>query len=1780
MSRRLVLIGLVLLIVAVGVGRSATAQGTDSVGSSVSASSSTIVVNESDVEVTIALHGDSSNCPVSSAPRPVDAVLVIDVSDSMNDLGKIDAARNAAIGFVNTMKISRAQNSDQVGVVVFNGSAQQLSPLSRDKAALQQLLRGISADDGTSIAAGLRQGTDTVTDPQRQNTNAVRAIVLLTDGQDDQDSVIAAANQAKSAGARLVVIGLGTDVNAALLRSIASSPSDYYEAPGPADLPRIYTVVAKAIQPTTAGRDIVLKFQINPAFQPVTGSDAPPFASVQGNTISWTAARVDNGETRQFTFRLRASQPVGSASIGSIVESNYLFCDTETRRPLTGNGPQVAALLPTPSPTPTPTNTPIPSPTSTATVVSALSGGIIPASNNTSTTSTDLSFCEEGLWSLLPLILALILMALGLGWALYNWNRTKCCGCTRWCFLANTGVGWYALFLIWLFARPPISAACPVRESVYFWRKDPVSSLAGMYLTAPNTDRFTTFSSANLDGCVGCHAVSSASGRIAAIGLPPHLNIYDFSGKVVRIPDIEAVFASFSPDGNSAVIANSRADLLILDLLKGTVKPLQGANDPNVAETMPSWGPNGHIAFVRATDLSRVRNGGLAIDAPTDIYTIPVAGGQAVPLQGASGSGFNYYPAYSPDGRWLAFTHHNHETTYADSEADIFLIPAKGGAPIRIAANDDARGRKIPAAANSWPSWSRDSRTLAFNSKRNDTSFDIFTTVIDNNGNSSEAVPLPGASKPNVFEHLPYWGPPARQVDVAASILALWPWLLPLVPLVLLALVACRTPIREPDTGEEELPEPRRVPPPLVPEPLPLEPMGKLWDPQPTLIIGLGNTGRWVLTHLKKALLDANLGKMPANVRLLCIDTGDYEKLATHAAPVEFAGVSLAPEETIELKDNLPSLLDDPGVQTDPQFREWLTQESLNELNRATQLDLGLGAQGQRLLARAGFLMHLREEENFFTKVIDLVPACLPGDKRLSVVVVGDTFGDVSSAILFDVALLVREAGKQGGAKGTTVVAHLVTDAAVRDESRSKERDQANTGATLREIERFQLAEARPFPIFYEQIPGGRCRILPINDLILYDGAGQRPRIRSKEPTNPRLGVFPTVADSIVLWMDTAAFQDPLRTYAGTQRRDLQQEQLNQNEVFVYSQNLYSIRLPFADLIDEVRSRFEEELVRRLIMGNSNEKKLRLDATLNLETYLSAGHTPEDLAKAFAEGAFDVDATPPVSQNLRKALYTLRLNKSESLPALGGEDVPAALVAKLRKILTIILNGTQPREQQPPEYMFVARGGKIGFAIAFLKALEIEVNYLKQTVAANSAAGSARGSLNAAFDVLLDAIHVSTDSLKTQAEAIGVGRSTPPTEEEDTLLKLIGGRRFDLQKRRDEMNQLYNREYLWVDERGEPLETRWYSETLDSKRAEALGKFYWQIGQDNCVSLTLPDPDSDPNSDKRVALDPANVAEFESVLLEIATRYCKPIDDRQEMNRLLADAQQSDSTFKKIVERLHERAHLPLDVPQTGKVQKIQRDFILAADQDFPGTAQIEGVIRPNLTTQNLYSLDTTDRYFLGLSERIALVSLASMRSLNQARKYYRLNHDLSNETDALPPQQPILTAVYEAESVALQLERLLVDRLHLSKDLLHPLVVTALTDSKRVKALVLALATGEIEMRTEVGEFTQQPWLVTPHIEHSLLTDPAFRGTTFLHPLAAALLNFVLDGKTFTDNVVSQMLERYGQNEAIRKQFRLWTKGEWQDVADSVEEDDTLNQRIVYDILKVSRLYADMYKL
>ncbi|MFQ5460159.1 MAG: vWA domain-containing protein [Anaerolineae bacterium] len=100
---------------------------------------------------------------------------------------------------------------------------------------------------GTRIDRGLDAAHAVLSDQARPFGRPVA--ILLTDGlQNGSDSPVRrSAARVRSLGAEVYTIGLGPDVDADLLRAIATTPDDYMPAPQAADLEAMYRRISVSL---------------------------------------------------------------------------------------------------------------------------------------------------------------------------------------------------------------------------------------------------------------------------------------------------------------------------------------------------------------------------------------------------------------------------------------------------------------------------------------------------------------------------------------------------------------------------------------------------------------------------------------------------------------------------------------------------------------------------------------------------------------------------------------------------------------------------------------------------------------------------------------------------------------------------------------------------------------------------------------------------------------------------------------------------------------------------------------------------------------------------------------------------------------------------------------------------------------------------------------------------------------------------------------------------------------------------------------------------------------------------------------------------------------------------------------------------------------------------------------------------------------------------------------------------------------------------------------------
>lgn len=150
-------------------------------------------------------------------------VLCVDVSSSMNSRAdthrsRIEAALAGALGFVDEARAAQYQ----VGLVLWNHEVvRQVTP-SADPKPVVEALRSARAGGGTNITPTLRLGVQTL-GPLRGD----RVLAIFGDGDlGPIESALAAAEDARRVGIRIVVRGLGQRAAAQLERIATDEDPD------------------------------------------------------------------------------------------------------------------------------------------------------------------------------------------------------------------------------------------------------------------------------------------------------------------------------------------------------------------------------------------------------------------------------------------------------------------------------------------------------------------------------------------------------------------------------------------------------------------------------------------------------------------------------------------------------------------------------------------------------------------------------------------------------------------------------------------------------------------------------------------------------------------------------------------------------------------------------------------------------------------------------------------------------------------------------------------------------------------------------------------------------------------------------------------------------------------------------------------------------------------------------------------------------------------------------------------------------------------------------------------------------------------------------------------------------------------------------------------------------------------------------------------------------------------------------------------------------------------
>jgi hypothetical protein len=319
-----------------------------------------------------------------------------------------------------------------------------------------------------------------------------------------------------------------------------------------------------------------------------------------------------------------------------------------------------------------------------------------------------------------------------------------------------------------------------VNPKYYYW-SDGVGSIYSLQMgsTQPPT---AIYGSATGNFCAGCHTLS-IKGEMALLesGNDYGLRINHRDGSKTAIPQIWSSVVSWNRDGTKLLYTLARVsgdfmncDTYVFDITTGTSAPVAGLNREDRDEVMAVWAPDDSIVAVVVSHKSKFSgNAG-------NNYIINTRGDSQIIHLGKDGSEkvlsafetarVQYYPSVSPDGKWVVFNKSLGQS-YSDSTAKLWIVPLDGSTtPRQLDSTNgtylDAEGKTI-SYGNSWPKWSPDGAWIAFSSNRPlvqddgtiSRDWSLYIANIDATGNGSAALPIPGASSPNLSEHVQDWLP-------------------------------------------------------------------------------------------------------------------------------------------------------------------------------------------------------------------------------------------------------------------------------------------------------------------------------------------------------------------------------------------------------------------------------------------------------------------------------------------------------------------------------------------------------------------------------------------------------------------------------------------------------------------------------------------------------------------------------------------------------------------------------------------------------------------------------------------------------------------------------------------------------------------------------------------------------------------------------------------------------------------------------------------------------------
>ncbi len=309
---------------------------------------------------------------------------------------------------------------------------------------------------------------------------------------------------------------------------------------------------------------------------------------------------------------------------------------------------------------------------------------------------------------------------------------------------------------------------------------------------------------------------------------------------------------------------------------------------------------------------------------------------------------------------------------------------------------------------------------------------------------------------------------------------------------------------------------------------------------RPALVIGLGGTGQWVLTFLKKDLLEVGGGVMPPGVKLLAFDTtsqttataGQGAKGRSTQEMVRAGAVQLTEGiEFIPLGDNISRLANEIAGGDHPHLQWFPAKSFLGKLPPAA-FNTKEGSGQIRQMGRISLFRDLAQIRN--SEILSRLRAAIQDlqkqvtrDLQLEVMIIGSLAGGTGAGMLVDMALLVRAQAAQLVQSNYVVRGFFILPRAFTAGGLGEDRDMlARSFAAWRELDRFMIVSER-FGVrqinYHAQQSDLRIRINRRAYDVSYLIDPARQSVNTLENVKPEEGLYPSIAQVVSAILDEKA---------------------------------------------------------------------------------------------------------------------------------------------------------------------------------------------------------------------------------------------------------------------------------------------------------------------------------------------------------------------------------------------------------------------------------------------------------------------------------------------------------------------------------------------------------------------------------------------------------------------------------------------------------------------------------